>query len=128
MQDTDQVLDWVYDSIHSLIRRTNASIYDHNTTVASQDQFKNVDKGQFLEAMRTAANSPLDRKALEAVIFHCMCLSFGTDRMTNATQVHSGRPHPGLSVGVRLRCPFIALRTYPLCTTIQAQSEASPQR
>jgi hypothetical protein len=98
-QDTDQILDWVYDSIRSLIRRTKKSNHDHNITLASENQFReNVDKGRFLEAMRTAANHPLNREALEAMIFHSMCLCFGTDQIMNIIQVHFGRLHPSLSV------------------------------
>jgi hypothetical protein len=66
-----------------------------NSDLTTLYQFmKNVQKQkQFIEMLRRAANSPWNREALEAVIFHGMCLCFRTDQVMNIIQMYSGL-HP----------------------------------
>ena len=55
---------------------------------------KNVQKQkQFIEMLRRAANSPWNREALEALIFHGMCLCFRADQVMNNIKMYSGL-HP----------------------------------
>ena len=84
---------------------------DSDRTVVQFDQFmKNVqEQGQFVETLRTAANFPVNRQALEALIFHSMCLCFRTNQVMNIIQVHSGLQ---LSLHLRMRVGLL-LRSSP---------------
>jgi hypothetical protein len=92
--DESQILYGVYYLRNALTTVGSGDDRDH--TVVSLDQFmKNVEGAQneFFETLRRAADSPespLNREALEALVFHSMCLCFRVNQFMNITQVHSG--------------------------------------
>jgi hypothetical protein len=75
-------------------RILETSMSDNSNLITLYQFMKNVQKQkQFVEMLKRAANSPLNREALEALIFHGMYLCFRTDQVMNIIQMYSGL-HP----------------------------------
>ncbi|KAI0253775.1 hypothetical protein BJV78DRAFT_1152633 [Lactifluus subvellereus] len=70
--DISQVLRPVYRLVDFVLTDSESRSGDGDRTIVGVDQFmKNAERhNQFFETLRRAANSPLNREALEALIFH----------------------------------------------------------